>query len=123
MAEKLTGNKLINVSNNYGYLYGIHNIHEELKALLQCRGDDKFYVLLMHYLCIKLLCRNLGRILEEGSRFFKAELDQEQNHKLVEDIAKRYIFKVIKRQSMEIAMFVLPFQCLDKGKRWKTFQS
>ena len=91
MPKQLSGNEVVNIANNYGYLYGIHNIHEELKTLLKLRGDDKFYI-------CKLLCRNLGRVLGEGVSHFKAELNYEQNTRLVEDISKNYFIKVIERK-------------------------
>ena len=91
MAKKLSNNKVINIANNYGYLYGIHTIHEELKALLKMRGDDKFFI-------YKLLCRNLGRLLGEGIGHFKTKLNYEQNTRLVEDISKKYFIKVIERK-------------------------
>ena len=43
MAKKLSNNEVINIANNYGYLYGVHTIHEELKPLLKMRGTDKFF--------------------------------------------------------------------------------
>ena len=92
MTKNLSDNEVINIANNYGYLYGIHTIHEELKTLLKLRGNNKFFI-------YKLLCCNLGRILGEGVGHFKAELNYDQNTKLVEDISKNYFIKVIQRKS------------------------
>ena len=64
---------------------------EELKALLKMRGDDKFFI-------YKLLCCNLWRLLGEGINHFKAELNYEQNTRLVQDISKKYVIKVIERK-------------------------
>ena len=91
MAEKLSDNEIVNIENNYGNLYGIHNIHEELKTLLKYRGNNKFFI-------YKLLCRNLGRILGEGVGHFKAKLNYDQNRRLIEDINKSFLMKVIQRK-------------------------
>ena len=46
----------------------------------------------------KLLCRNHGQIMGEGVGHFKAELNYEQNTRLVEDISKNYFIKLIERK-------------------------
>ena len=91
MAKSLSDNEVINIANNYGYLYSIHTIHKELKTLLKLRGNNKFFI-------YKLLCRNLRRILGEGVAHFKAELNYDQNTKLVEDISENYFIRVIQRK-------------------------
>ena len=45
MANRLLENAIENIATNYEYLYGIHTIHEELKALLRSRGDIDFLFL------------------------------------------------------------------------------
>ena len=91
MSKKLSDNEAVNIASNYGYLYGIHNIHEELKTLLKLRGNTKFFI-------YKLLCRNLGSLVGEGAGHFKANLNYDQNTRLFEDISRNYFIKAIQRK-------------------------
>ena len=89
--EKLNDNQVVNIANNYGFLYGIYTIHEELKALLKLRGNNKYFV-------YKLLCRSVGRVLGDGSGYFRAEMNYDQDRRLFEDINKSFIIKVLQRK-------------------------
>ena len=91
MAERLSENGIENIATNYEYLYGIYTIHEELKALFRSKGDNKFFI-------FKFLCVKLGRLLGEGCGYFRTELNYDQNRKLIEDIERKYIIKVIERK-------------------------